>query len=70
MHAQRQGVKLLLKIDLPHEGTISVWAESLYERPGGFAVQFVDVDAETAERLTRTVNALLAQQASSRIAGS
>ena len=62
MNPQRIGVRLLLKIDLPHEGTIQVMAESLYQRPGGFAVHFVDVDIDTARRLARTVDALRDQQ--------
>jgi len=62
MHPQRDGVKLLLKIELPPHGTISVWAESLYQRPGGFAVRFVDVDAEATDTLNRAVEALLARQ--------
>jgi hypothetical protein len=65
MHPQRDGVKLLLKIELPDQGSISVWAESLYQRPGGFAARFVDVDAETTERLRKSVDALLNRQATS-----
>jgi len=65
MNPQRIGVRLLLKIDLPHEGAIQVMAESLYQRPGGFAVHFVDVDIDTARRLARTVDALRDQQTTS-----
>ena len=63
MNPQRVGIRLLLKIELPREGTITLHAESLYQRPGGFAVRFVDVDAETAERVARAVAALKDQQA-------
>jgi hypothetical protein len=66
MNPQRAGIRLLLKIELPREGTIRLHAESLYQRPGGFAVRFVDVDAETAERVSRTVDALKDQRTASR----
>lgn len=62
INPQRDGVRLLLKIDLPHAGSINVMAETLYQRPGGFAVRFVDMDAETAEQLGRSVAALREQQ--------
>jgi len=62
VNPQRAGVRLLLKIDLPGEGSIRVHAETLYQRPGGFAVRFVDVDVETAQHLVRTVDAMRAQQ--------
>ncbi|MEO6326984.1 MAG: PilZ domain-containing protein [Thermoanaerobaculia bacterium] len=58
MNPQRVGAKLQLKIDLPNEGVIVVKGQSLYPRSGGFAVRFDDVDADTAERLVRTVDAL------------
>lgn len=62
MNPQRDGVRLLLRIDLPGEGSITLHAETLYQRPGGFAVRFVDVDAETAERVARAVEALADQR--------
>jgi hypothetical protein len=49
---------LVLKIALPHEGLITVNAETVYRHQLGIAVRFVDVDAETAGRLARTVEAL------------
>jgi hypothetical protein len=58
LHEQTEGVKLLLKIDLPHEGWITVKAETLYTRPGGFAVSFVDVPPDVAIRLERALRAL------------
>jgi hypothetical protein len=54
---------LLLKIDLPTEGPITVNAETVYRHQFGVAVRFVDVDADTAARLTRTVDALREQAA-------
>ena len=66
MNPQRVGIRLLLKIELPREGTITLHAESLYQRPGGFAVRFVDVDAETAERVARAVEALKDQRTTGR----
>ena len=50
-----EGTGLLLKIQLPEEGWISVNAEALYRLQHGFAVQFRDLDSETADRIARTV---------------
>jgi hypothetical protein len=58
MYEQKNGVKLLLKIDLPVEGWITVKAETLYTRPGGFAIRFVDMPADVAIRLDRALRAL------------
>lgn len=61
-HAQRREARMVLKIDLPEEGTIMVKAETVYVRPSfGYAVRFVDVDDDTAARLQRTVAALIQQ---------
>src|SRR5688500_481011 len=49
---------LVLRIDLPHEGRITVNAETVYRDQAGVAVRFVDIDRETAARLVRTVDAL------------
>ena len=58
-HEHREGSKLVLKIDLPEEGQVTVKAETVNSRPGfGYGVRFVDVDAETGARLARTVEAL------------
>ena len=54
---------MVLRIDLPDEGTISVNAELVYVRPDfGFAVRFVAVDEETDARLRRTVETLSLEQ--------
>jgi hypothetical protein len=63
MHQQRSETRMVLKIDLPAEGTISVKAEMVYVRPEfGFAVRFIEVDAETDARLRRAVEALSLEQ--------
>ncbi len=63
MHQQRKATRILLKIDLPDEGTISVEAELVYVRPDfGYAVRFVNVNADTDARLRRTVEALSLEQ--------
>jgi len=59
---------LLLKIDLPQEGPITVNAETVYRHQFGVAVRFVEVDADTAARLLRTVDAYSGQQAASQAA--
>lgn len=59
MHEQEQGVIVMLKIELPEVGSIEMKAETLYRRPGfGFAVRFIDVTAEAAERLERGLKAV------------
>lgn len=49
---------LTLKIDLPREGPITVHAETVYRDEAGVAVRFVDLDRDSAARLTRTIDAL------------
>ncbi len=59
MHQQQPGVKLLLRIDLPYEGWITVNAETLYRRDEfGFAVRFVDISEEVLARLDRSLEAM------------
>ena len=53
MHEQQEGVTFKLRVDLPGEAGVLLRAETLYRRPGGYAVRFVDVDAATCERLRR-----------------
>ena len=63
MHQQRKETRMVLRIDLPDEGTITVNAELVYVRPDfGFAVRFVGVDEETDARLRRTVDTLSLEQ--------
>ena len=54
-HQPQIGSLLVLKIDLPHEGWISVNAEALYQHAHGFAVQFPALDTDAASRIERTV---------------
>ena len=56
-HQPPIGSTLALKINLPQDGWISVNGEVLYQYEHGFAVQFLDVDADTASRIARTVEA-------------
>jgi hypothetical protein len=59
MHQQQPGVRLLLQIDLPHDGWITVRAETLpRSNEFGYAVRFVNLSAEAAERLERALQAL------------
>jgi hypothetical protein len=51
----------VLTIALPHEGLVTVNAETVYRDPSGIAVRFVDVDADTVARLTRAVDAMVQQ---------
>ena len=63
MHQQRKETRMVLRIDLPEEGTISVNAELVYVRTDfGFAVRFVNVDEDTNARLRRTIDALSVEQ--------
>jgi len=65
-HEQKDRSRLVLKINLPQEGVVTLNAETVYRRPAaGFALRFVDVDAETSARLIRTVEALTLSPAAS-----
>ena len=55
-HEQQPGVDFELKIDLPHEGWISLTARTLYRKPEfGFAVRFSDLTDEAMARLRRAI---------------
>jgi hypothetical protein len=58
---QPREVSFVFKIMLPNEGAITVNAETVYRNDLGVAVRFVDVDADTSERLLRTVEAVKAK---------
>src|SRR4030081_1529634 len=59
MHEQQVGIVFPLKIDLPREGWITVKAQTLYRRADfGFAVQFIEVAPDAAERLDRALRAI------------
>ena len=58
---QPTAADFVLKVALPQEGVVTVHAETVYRHESGVAVRFVDVDADTIERLARTVDALIQQ---------
>ena len=58
---QPTDVAFVLKVALPREGVITVHAEMVYRHESGVAVRFVDVDADTSERLARTIDTLIQQ---------
>jgi hypothetical protein len=58
---QPTAAHFVLKVALPHEGLITVHAETVYRHEGGVAVRFVDLDHDTSERLARTIDALIQQ---------
>jgi len=59
MHEQKDGVVLTLRIELPHAGPITVTAETLArQNEFGFAVQFLRMDIESAERLDQELKYL------------
>jgi hypothetical protein len=62
MHDQQPGVQVVLKVNLPGEGWLSLKAETLYRRPGGFAARFVDLPEETKRRLERAIERLARSQ--------
>jgi PilZ domain-containing protein len=65
MHEQPPGTRLTIKVALPRIGTLTVRGETLYERNGfGFAVRFVDVDAETMSLLNDALDLLQRDPAS------
>jgi hypothetical protein len=56
-HEERSGRRLTLEVHLPDDGWITVQAEVVCSRPGGFAVQFIETPEETRARLARFVAA-------------
>ncbi len=56
MHEQKSGVVIVLEIDLPGEGWISVKGQTLYAKPEfGFAVRFVEMSEELSARIERAL---------------
>ena len=51
----------MLCVALPHDGLVTVHAETVYRHESGVAVRFVDMDADTRERLIRTVGGPIEQ---------
>lgn len=52
-----KGSTSVLEIELPHDGSITVNAETIYREPSGMAVRFVNLAANTAARLMRAIEA-------------
>jgi hypothetical protein len=58
---QPAGADFVLRIALPFEGLITVYAETVYQHESGVAVRFVDMDTDTSLRLARTIDAFIPQ---------
>ena len=58
MREQPDGSTFVLRIALPHEGWITLNVETLHHLQFGFAVRFLNVDADTTSRIMRTVEIL------------
>jgi hypothetical protein len=58
MHEQKPGIKFVMHIDLPYVGRITVKAVSLYTKPGGFAVRFLEMSEGAASRLEQALDQL------------
>jgi hypothetical protein len=63
LHEQQPGIVMTLRIDLPREGWVTVTAETLArQNEFGYAVRFVGMDLDTAERLDRALQHLEARE--------
>lgn len=59
MQEQAEGRDVLLEINLPEEGPVTVTGLTLYSRPGfGFATRFTEVSPEAMAKLTRELDRL------------
>jgi uncharacterized OsmC-like protein len=59
-HEVAPGRRIVMDLELPYEGWITLRAETLYTRPDyGFAVKFVDTPDETRATLARVIDRLL-----------
>ena len=65
---QPSATTLVLTIDLQQDGRITAKAETVYRDPSGIAVRFVDLDADSSDRVARAVNRVRAQQGNSQLA--
>jgi PilZ domain-containing protein len=62
LHEQQPDVTVMLKIELPKEGWITVKARTLYRKPDfGFAMRFLEMTDEAAARLKRTIRRMKLQ---------
>jgi hypothetical protein len=60
MHEQQVGAIVVLEIELPYEGWITVTGQTLYRKPDfGYAVRFSGMSDEAALRLRRAVERLI-----------
>jgi len=61
-HDQTPGRRFTLEVELPEVGWLRFEAEPVYNRSDyGFAVKFVDVPPDTAEKLDKAIDLLLAR---------
>jgi hypothetical protein len=58
LHDQQPGITMVIRIQLPYVGPIAMKAVTLYRRPGGFAVKFVDMNGQTVRRLGHALDQL------------
>jgi hypothetical protein len=59
LHEQQPGIVMTLRIELPGEGWVTVTAETLpRQNEFGYAVRFVGMDIDSAERLDRALQHL------------
>jgi hypothetical protein len=56
--APEPGKSVVLRIALPGEGWVTVAAEAVHARPGGFAVRFTELTADDFGRLQRVLERL------------
>jgi len=62
LHDQQPDVTVILRIELPKEGWITVKARTLYLKPDfGFAMRFLEMTDEAAARLKRTIRRMKMQ---------
>jgi hypothetical protein len=60
----RSDENLCFRIALPGNTSVVVEAQTVYRHPSGVAVRFVDLAAETEQRLALAIDALKSQPAS------
>jgi hypothetical protein len=65
---QPAGATLVLTIDLQQDGRITAKAETVYRDPSGIAVRFVNLDADSSDRVARAVERVRAEQGNSQLA--
>jgi hypothetical protein len=59
LNEQSSGIELVLEIEIPNEGWLSVKAETIWSAPGfGYAVRFLEMSDTTSTRLERALKRL------------